>query len=256
MSPHKYVPQKTSIYFMAYFLLIMIVSIIVADRESSNSLFDYIVNLRMGGSASIMTLVFGVLPILAILLPTMIDKYEQDIVVLRIKQKRKLLNRLFIFSIFLSALFTIVMMMGGIVASWFINGHIENFWPSKKGTVYFLIENKDSFSQYIPYFENIRVWGSIVSSRFLSVLFIATAVIFLKTVLKKNILVFFSAIIILGTDGIFFNQFSLFLGKAKMNLDTWLDPEEQWFNFLYFILVITVFYLVSRKIYDKKEFYD
>ncbi|GAE48053.1 hypothetical protein JCM21738_5128 [Mesobacillus boroniphilus JCM 21738] len=119
-----------------------------------------------------------------------------------------------------------------------------------------MIENKDSFSQYISYFENIRVWGSIISSRFLSVLFIATAVIFLKTVLKKNILVFFSAIIILGTDGILFNQFSLFLGKAKMNLDTWLDSEEQWFNFLYFILVITVFYLVSRKIYDKKEFYD
>lgn len=256
MSPHKYVPKKAFIYFMAYFLLIMIVSIKVADRESSNSLFDYIVNLRTGGSASIMTLVFGVLPIMAILFPSMIDKYEQDIVVLRIKQKRKLLNRHFIFSIFLSGLFTIVMMMGGIFASWFLNGHIENLWPSKKGTVYFLIENKDFFPQYIPYFESIKVWGLIISSRFLSILFIATAVIFLKTVIKKNILVFFSAIIILGTDGILFNQFSLFLGKAKMNLDTWLDSGEQWFNFLYFILVITVFYLVSRKIYDKKEFYD
>lgn len=256
MSPHKYVPKKALIYFMAYFLLIMIVSIKVADKESSNSLFDYLVNLRMGGSASIMTLVFGVLPILAILLPTMIDKFEQDIVVLRIKQKGKLLNRHFIFSFFLSAFFTIVMIMGGIFASWFINGHIENFWPTKEGTVYFLIENKDSFPQYIPYFESIKVWVGIISSRFLSILFIATAVIFLKTVLKKNSLVFFSAIIILGTDGILFNQFSLFLGKAKMNLDTWLNPEEQWFNFLYFILVITVFYLVSRKIYDKKEFYD
>ncbi|PLR78603.1 hypothetical protein CU633_05080 [Bacillus sp. V3-13] len=252
----KNISIRMLILIIAYFIGIVIVSVITADNAISNSLFDYVSNVRWGGSAGIMPLVLGALPIFAIILPLLMDQFERDTFVLRIKQKRNLFYNHFIFSIFLSACFTIIMALGGIIASFILTGHINNLWGSEEGMVYFLLDNKEYFPLYVPHVTSVKVWAYVLSSRFLAILFIATCVIFLKLILKKNIYVFFAALVILGTDGLVPEQFSLFLGRARITLETWITPADQWFNLVYFVFGIFVLSLICLRIYDKKEFYD
>ncbi|MDC3414319.1 hypothetical protein NC797_14905 [Aquibacillus sp. 3ASR75-11] len=257
MIEFKFASNKLFVLSVVYFMAVIIVSILSgAANGVSNSLFDYVSNNRGGGSASIMPLVLGVLPVIALVLPLMIDQLEKDMIVLRLKHKRKLFYSHFIFSILTSAFFTLVMVLGGIIASFILTGNIDNLWGTKEGTIYFLLDNKAYFPLYIPSVTSVKVWAYIISSRFLATLFIATCVIFLKLILKKNIYVFFVALILFGTDAFFSGRYSLFLGKTRINLETWISPEDQMFNIVYFIFGIVIVYLICLRNYDKKEFYD
>ncbi|MBB2481714.1 hypothetical protein H5P36_16145 [Bacillus sp. APMAM] len=256
MSEIKFIPKKMLLLLIIYFIVIDVVSILSVDKVFSNSLFDYIVNLRWGGSAGMMPIILGVLPVLAILFPLLIDKMEMDMYVLRIENKRKLFYNHLIFAIMASAFFTLFMVLSGIIASFIATGNVHNLWGTKDGMVYFLLDNKDYFSIYLPHVTSMKVWLYIISSRFLAILCITLFIILLKSFLKKNIYVFFVSWIFLGIDGFFSNQFTLFLGRASITLETWISPSDQLFNLVYFMLGIVIFYYICIKLYDKKEFFD
>ena len=255
MTNLKYISNKMIIFSLAYFLVIVAAGVVIASRGFSNSLFDYISNLQVGGSASAFTISTGVLPLFALVIPLLIDQMESDMIVIRIKQKENLLSQYFTFSILISVLFTILMAAGGIIGSLLASGHIDNLWGTKEGAIYFLLENKSHFPFYVPEVSSVKVWAYLLSSRFLALLFIATFVIFLKCILKKNSYVFFAAIILIGTDGIFPERYSLFLGRARIEMDTWIDHAGQLFNLVYFVLGIVIFFFACLKMYEKKEFY-
>lgn len=256
MLVYKYISKKMVVLSLAYFMVITISSIVSATKGISNSLFDYILNFRGGGSASVLTLTVGVLPILALVIPMLMDQFESDMIVVRVRRKRKLFYEHFNLSIYVSACLTILMALSGIAASLIATGHANNLWGTKEGTLYFWLDNKNYFPLYISHVTSLKVWGYILTSRFLAILFIATCIIFLKLILRKNIYVFFVSLILLGIDGFSSERLSLFMGRARMKMDTWLAPEDQLFNLGYFILVIIILSLICLKRYDKKEFYQ
>lgn len=255
MTEFKYISMKTMIISFAYFMGMIIFSIIVAARGTSNSLFDFVSNFRGGGSADMLAIILGVLPIIAFVFPLLMDRKETDMVVIRIKRKQKLFYDHFVLSLMISAIFTIIMAISGIISAYIVTGHVQNLWGTKAGTLYFLLENKSFFPLYIPHVTSFKVWAYLLGSRFLATLFIAIFVVFLKTVLKKNAWVFFFTLILLGTDGLFTDRFSLFLGRVQIKMDTWLSPSDQWFNLIYFILWIVILSFLSLKFYEKKEFF-
>lgn len=249
----RFISKRMAILSLVYFMFIVIMS--TKTRGISNSLFDFVANIRWGGSASVLTLTLGVLPLLALVLPLLMDRLESDMIVIRIKQKRRLFYGHFSLSIFISAFFTFLMAISGIVGSLIATGHVDNLWGTKEGTIYFLLENKSYFQLYPPHVTSGKIWTYLLSSRFLAILFMATFVIFLKAFLRKNIYVFFISLIILGSDGLFTDRFSLFLGRVGITLDTWISPGDQLFNLIYLALWIIVMSFLCIKLYDKKEFY-
>ncbi len=84
----KYMPKLWVLLLFGYFLLIMILDIHQAREFISNSLFDFIVHPLSGGSAGTLTLFPGIYPVLAILIPLIVDKMENDMVVIRIRKKK------------------------------------------------------------------------------------------------------------------------------------------------------------------------
>lgn len=256
MLDFKYVTPKMMAVGLAYFIFINGLSIVNASKGMSNSLFDYVINMRGGGSADILTLVLGVLPLFSLIIPLLMDQTERSAVVLRVRRKRRLYMSHVFFAAMVSALLTATMALTGLFASWIETGHVHNLWGSEKGTIYFLLDDKNVFPLYIPHVTSVKVWAYILSSRFLALLFIAVFVIFLKASIKKNVYVFFTSLILLGTDGLFSERWSLFLGKAQIKLETWLAPTEQIFNLTYFLLGIAVMFFIGAKIYDRKEFYQ
>lgn len=255
MTDFRYISNRMVIFSLAYFLVIVAAGVVIASRGFSNSLFDYVSNLQIGGSASAFTLSTGVLPLFAVVIPLLIDQKESDMIVIRMKKKEQLFYQHFIFSVLISVLFTLLMAAGGIIGSLLEIGHIGNLWDAKEGAIYFLLDNKSFFPFYAPEVTTVKVWAYLLSSRFLATLFIATCVIFLKCILKKNSYVFFAAIILIGTDGIFPERYSLFLGRASIEMDTWIDHAGQLFNLVYFVLGIVIFFFACLKMYEKKEFY-
>ncbi|MED4850411.1 hypothetical protein P9386_00775, partial [Caldifermentibacillus hisashii] len=107
----KYMPKLWVLLLFGYFLLLMILDIHQAREFISNSLFDFIVHPLSGGSAGTLTLFLGIYPVLAILIPLIVDKMENDMVVIRIRNKKELFYQHFIFSIVISAIFVIVMVL-------------------------------------------------------------------------------------------------------------------------------------------------
>ncbi|MFC4619986.1 hypothetical protein ACFO4N_14830 [Camelliibacillus cellulosilyticus] len=211
-------------------------------------------NFRGGGSADVLPIVLGALPIIAIVLPLLIDHWETDMIVIRIKKKQRLFYDHLVFSFLISMFFTIIIAISGLIGAFIVTGHIQNLWGSKTGTLYFLLENKSFFPLFIPHVTSLKVWAYLISSRFLAILFISVCVIFLKVLIKKNSLVFFITLILLGTDGLFTERFSLFLGRIRITMDTWLSPSEQWFNLIYLFLWIVVLSFLCLKFYENKEF--
>jgi hypothetical protein len=248
--------NKRMYYMVLFYLAIVtIASIASAQRDGGNSLFDYIVGLRFGGTASTFVLLIGVFPLIAIILPMLVDQMEQEMFILRIQDKKQLLKNHIVFSVVISIFITIWMVASGVVSSFVINGHINNLWQKREGTVYFLLEKKEFFEMYIPYFVSWKVWLYIIASRFLGILFMALFILLLKMIIKKNMFIFFLALFLFGVDGFLPKDFSFFLGRIQITLDTWLSVEEQLFNVIYFLLGITICLYICFKRYEKKEFY-
>lgn len=237
--------KKIWIFSCVYLIGVICIGVAIASKGISNSLFDYEMNFREGGSASILILLTGVLPALTISLPLLIDRMENDMVVLRVKQKRQLFYDLFFFSIWISVCFTFLMALCGIIGAYLYTGHVHNLWGTKEGTIYYLLKNKEYFPFYISHVTSFKVWTYLLISRFLAVLFIATFVIFLKAFLKKNSYVFLVALIIV----------SFFLGKFRVKMVTWLSPGDLIFHLVSFMVLIFVCSILSLNLYKKKEFY-
>jgi len=250
----RFVTWKILLLSAFYFFIILSGSIAIAAKMGSHSLFDFIVHLQSGGSAGNFTLAFGTLPLLAFLLPSLIDLTERDHIVLRLQNKTTLYRHHILFSIIASGIFVSLMALAGLAASMVLVGHTDNLWTTKQGSVYFLLENKELFPLYISKVASWKVWGYILASRFLATLFMSLLIIALKLLLRKNILVFFSALLLLGTDALLPRGFSLFLGRTRIDLETWLSPADQWFNLVYFSLGIVLLFFLSGNLYRKKEF--
>lgn len=77
-------------YYMGliYLAIVTIASVASAQRDGGNSLFDYIVGLRFGGTASTFVLLIGVFPLIAMILPMLVDQMEQEMFILRIQDKK------------------------------------------------------------------------------------------------------------------------------------------------------------------------
>ncbi|TCP29946.1 hypothetical protein EV207_10740 [Scopulibacillus darangshiensis] len=251
----KYISKRMLLLSFSYLLLIITFSIVRVSRGTGNSLFDYILNMRWGGSASLVTLTIGIIPILSISIPLIMDRLENEMIITRIRWKRKLFYGHFAFFFLISGFLTILITVSGVIGSLIATGQAQNLWGTKKGMIYFLLDNKAYFSFYPPHVTSFKVWVYLLSSRFLAILFITTFIFLLKLILKKNVYVFFTSLVFLGTDGLHINHFSLFLGRARITLETWISPEDQIFNIIYFILMIIVFYFLCKKIYDRKEYY-
>jgi len=101
-------------------------------------------------------------------------------VVIRIRNKKELFYQHLVFSIVISAIFVILMVLAGGMASNLLTGNVKNLWPTEKGSIYFYLENKTSFPIYIPHLTSFKVWLYLISSRFLAILSIAVLLIFLK----------------------------------------------------------------------------
>lgn len=227
----------------------------VVARGMSNSLFDYIVNLRGGGSASEGLMLFGILPILSLGLPLLMDRMENEMIVTRLQNKRALLYEQLLFSISISVIFTGLIVVVGIVVAYIENGHLKNLWGTKEGMVYFLLNNKSYFSAYIPYVTSGKIWVFMIFSRFLFILFMAICIVFFKLMLKKNVYVFFVSLILFVSDGYLIKDTSIFVGKINLSIETLIRPNIHFLNFGYFIVWIVLLFLISLKQYDKKEFY-
>ncbi|MEN0664886.1 hypothetical protein [Caldifermentibacillus hisashii] len=252
----KYMPKLWVLLLFGYFLLLMILDIHQAREFISNSLFDFIVHPLSGGSAGTLTLFLGIYPVLAILIPLIVDKMENDMVVIRIRNKKELFYQHFIFSIVISAIFVIVMVLAGGMASNLLTGSVKNLWPTEKGSIYFYLENKTSFPIYIPQLTSFKVWLYIISSRFLAILSIAVLLIFLKLVLKKNSYVLLvSLLFLLGSGGLFPGHFHLFLGYIDIDPKLWISPEHQLFTLVYHLFWIVLLFILCQWLYKKKEFY-
>lgn len=253
----KFLPTRLFVICLAYFMIMVIVGIYSATRAFNNSLFDYVINLRGGGSADVIPIYLGALPILALMLPLLIDKFEGEMIVLRIQNKRKLFYQYLAFSIVLSAVLTLLMVVSGIVASLILTGNLDNLWGDKSGALYFILDNKAYFALYISHVTSGKIWSYIVSSRFLTLLFICSWILFLKLLLKRNIYTFIVSVLLLTLiDSFLPNQFNLFIGRSRIPLDLWLDPFGQLFNLGYFFLIIIILSYISLHLYDKKEFYS
>ncbi|EOR25925.1 hypothetical protein A499_03408 [Niallia nealsonii AAU1] len=59
-----------------YLAIVTIASIASAQHDGGNSLFDYIVGLRFGGTASTFVLLIGVFPLIAMIFPIIVDQME------------------------------------------------------------------------------------------------------------------------------------------------------------------------------------
>ncbi|MEK4974927.1 hypothetical protein NSQ89_21620 [Niallia sp. FSL R7-0648] len=251
----KLLNKRTYFLVIIYLAIITVASVVSAKRDGGNSLFDYVVNLRFGGTASDFVLLMGVFPLISIIIPVLIDQMEKEMFVLRIWDKKRVFKNHFIFSIIISVFFIIWMVASGVISSFIINGHINNLWQTREGTVYFLLEKKEIFEMYIPYFVSWKVWLYIIASRFLGILFMSLFILLLKTIIKKNTFIFFLALFLFGVDGLLPNDFSFFLGRMQITLDTWVSVEEKLFNVIYFLLGITICWYICFKRYEKKEFY-
>lgn len=141
----KYMPKLWVLLLFGYFLLLMILDIHQAREFISNSLFDFIVHPLSGGSAGTLTLFLGIYPVLAILIPLIVDKMENDMVVIRIRNKKELFYQHFIFSIVISAIFVIVMVLAGGMASNLLTGSVKIYGQQKKDQFIFILRIKHPF---------------------------------------------------------------------------------------------------------------
>lgn len=255
MNNIKFVPKALLIFIFIYFLFILTISILITLEFKSNSLFDFLSHPISGGSASVFTLLFGIFPILAILIPQILDNSERAMFVIRVPQKSKLFNEHFVFLLIISTFFTLSIIFSGILASYFITGQVQNLWQTEEGTVFFYLENKSVFSLYKPYLTSFKVWSYILLSRFLIILLLAQLLVFLKLVLKRNIIVIFISLLLFGMERLFIHRFSLIMGHVDISIETWISPEDQYFNLLYFIFWIVLLFFICQRLYKKKEFY-
>lgn len=236
-------------------MVVVFASIYSATRPFNNSLFDYVINLRGGGGANMLTLNMGVLPIFALLIPLIIDNLESEMVVLRIRNKREIFYKYLIFIFIFSAIMTLCMVLSGIVASLIFTGNVENLWGDKLGALYYLLDNKAYFQLYIPHVKTVNLFAYIISSRFFALVFMGIWIILLKITLKKNIYTFIASILLLNIIDDFL-PIKLFLGRARIPVDLLLDSSGQLFNLGYFLIVIFILSYICMIIYEKREFYS
>ncbi|MFC0190065.1 hypothetical protein ACFFJY_17350 [Fictibacillus aquaticus] len=245
---------KMALLSIGFVLVITVIGTVNASGLANNSLFDFLSPFKGGGSAGMLVLLAGILPMIAIVMPLLMDQVENDMIVVRIKKKRKLFYEHVFFAVGLTVFLTSLIIVIGVVGSLISTGQLTNLWGTKEGSLYFWLDNKDYFQLYVPRVTSGKVWSYIIGSRFLVILFMILMVIFLKLLLRKNVYVFFTSLILWLGDGLFFDQYSLFTGQARISMELWLSPEDQLFNLIYFLLWITVLFFICLKIYDKKEF--
>jgi hypothetical protein len=254
MITHKFLPKKTAICMILYLITIIIFSIHYVMDFKSDSLFDFINHPVGGGSASTFTILYGVFPFIAILLPRVIDNLEKDTVILRIRQKRKLLYHYFAFSLIISACITILMALTGVLAAYLFTGNVQNLWQYESGSFYFYLENKSVFSIYIPYLSSVKIWLYLLFSRFLGIFTFSALIIFLKQVCKKNSYVFFFTLFLFGAESLFSKRINILFGYMHIEKETWISPSDQLFAIFYFLFWIVLFFIICQKLFDKKEF--
>ncbi|TGA96895.1 hypothetical protein E4665_13615 [Sporolactobacillus shoreae] len=251
----RYLPVKMTVLAFIYFLAVDVSSTLTAPKWAGNSLFDYVANVQWGGSMSVEVLLLGILPFFALVLPQLTDRFENHLMVVRIRDKGKVLNQLVVLSVCFAALLTLITAATGIIVSLLATGHLVNLWGSREGTIYFLLENKAYFPLYISHVTSLKIWIYLLSTRFMAILFIAVFILFLKIVLKKNVYVFFLSLLIFAGEGLISERFPLLLERVRITLDTWLSTTDQLFQVIYFLLGVTIFYFLSVRFYKYKEFY-
>jgi hypothetical protein len=250
-----YISRKISAACFLYFFLIILASIVIANNGPSNSLFDYMINLQAGGSASDFVLLFGAVPIIALALPFIIDKIDNEMIVTRFQDKNKILKYHILFGFLASVIITIVMIISGWIAAYLLQGHIVNLWDNEAGMVYFLLDNKMHFPFYVPHVNTTKILSYIISTRFLFIFMVIMLTIFLKYLLRKNIYIFSILIVLFASNLLIIYDFHLLIEPIRFHITLILSTRDKLFNIVYLLFCISLLFILTKKLQDRKEFF-
>ncbi|SDJ81972.1 hypothetical protein [Sediminibacillus albus] len=241
---------------LLYLLLVIMASIAMSlSGPYKHSLFDFIVNLRGGGSAGATVLLYGTLPIITLVFPLMIDRMETVIVVTRLKQQKQLFSQHVIFAVCFNFLLICLMAVAGLSAAYFLTGSLDNLWGEESGAIYYFLDNKAHFPFYVPHVTGWKVWFYIWSNRFFYLMMVSMFVLCFQTVFQKKTLTFIGMMILFGTPFPYLLDFSVFLHPIHIEMPLWLSWQDQMFNLVYLLFWNAVAYFLASRLYTKKEFF-
>ncbi|MDF2504703.1 hypothetical protein [Clostridium sp.] len=243
--------------FMMYIGLIYLAKAYI-NSVSTNikvSIFDMLCDVYKGsGIVGYSRYIFPIIPLFVFVLISIIDINNKTVWLARYKSRKNIWNRQVVYTIYLSFIYSILIILGGYLASGVLIGSFNNKWITKDGFVYKLLGEPSNWSIISSYFTSYKILFFIFTSNFLGLCTIGLLICVAKTFLKNQyvcILLIISLFV-----SVLFDKFSIVLKQMTINLENWINPITIIKNDVYLILLILMLYVIGGWITDKRDIVD
>lgn len=168
-------------------------------------------------------------------------------------QDRSKLATIILFTVFLVViLFLSAYFISGFLYGWLKSGSIDNPWATKEGKPFIMSEGEVDLSLFSTGYMILRYTVTEFFAFLFIGLFAALLYLFLPRYIYVFIIVEGFVIFDLVLSSLF--NFTLFFGKAVVNLDNWGDVSFFIGNILYFLGLVIVFIIGIYVVVSRKEF--
>lgn len=247
-------------YRVCLSFFIMYISVIYLAKKYIDSLppnieisvFDMLCDVYKGlGMVGISRYVFPIIPLFAFTLISMIDFDNKTLWLIRYNSRRNIWNKQFVFTLSISFLYSIVIILGGYLVSGILIGSFNNNWTNTNGIVYKLLGEPANWHEISNDFISYKILFFIFTSNFLGLCATGLLICVVKMLLKNHY-VFILLVISLFSSALL-NKFSITLKQMTINLVNWMNPITIIENDIYLIFLILMLYVIGDWIIGKKD---
>ncbi|WP_035289337.1 hypothetical protein [Clostridium sp. KNHs214] len=240
--------------FIMYVVLICLARVYVSSipTDIKVSIFDMLCDVYKGfGIVGVSRYIFPIIPVFTFILISLLDFDNKIVCLIRYHSRRSIWRKRVLYTINLSFLFSVIIVLGGYLASGILMGGFENKWINTEGTIYKLLGEPTNWSTLFSKFTSYKILFFIFTSNFLGLCAIGLLICTMKTFLKNQYVCMLLIAIIFAP--VLFNKFSIVLKQMTINLAKWMNTMTIVENGVYLILLILMLCMLGEWIIGKKD---
>lgn len=215
--------------------------------------FDFICSFQGDGIVDFNNYIFVIIPLYSVMITFVLDEVGGMISTIRFGSRSRLWNTKVLYVATSAFILSTLLIIGTYLVSGLFLGTYSNAWNTGLGLPYKIFGTTSKWLGLSTLLTTPKVLLVFWITTFLGFLFIGLFICMMK-VIMSNLYIYLSIIIILFMD--FFNILGVtVIRQISVTGNQWLNIGSIFFNSLYFIFGIVVFYLLGKYINLEKDQY-
>lgn len=215
--------------------------------------FDFICSFQGDGIVDFNNYIFVIIPLYSVMITFILDEVGGMISTIRFGSRSRLWNTKVLYVVTSAFILSTLLIIGTYLISGLFIGTYSNVWNTELGFPYKIFGTTSKWLGLSTLLTTPKVLLVFWSTTFLGLLFIGLFICMMKGIVS-NLYIYLSIIIILFVD--FFNMLGVtVIRQISVTGNQWLNVGIIFKSDIYFLLSISVFYLMGRYITLSKDQY-